>query len=133
MDIDIIIDMIIDGDSFRTMASKLNVKLSTLHAFTSLPEHSARIRNALEISAQSYEEMAEQVLISAESDKNEIARARELAQHYRWKASKRNPRRYGDKIDVTSDGKELKNAVNVIVQDAKTASEVDKLMNSDNN
>ena len=107
MNIDDIIDMITDGDSFRVMATKLGVKLSTLHAFTKLPEHSARVINALELSSQSYDEKAEQVLIEAEGTSVEIMRARELAQHYRWKASKRSPKRYGDKLDLTTDGEKI--------------------------
>ena len=30
-------------------------------------------------------------------------RARELAQHYRWKASKRSPKRYGDSTTIKGD------------------------------
>ena len=106
--IDDIVEYLLEGYSFRQIAEKLKVKLTTLHDFTQRSEHSARVREALEYSAQTFDDKAEEVLLTAEGTKEEIMRARELAQHYRWKASKRNPRRFGDKMDVTTDGKEIK-------------------------
>ena len=106
--------MIIAGKSFRQMADILQVPLSTLHDFTSKSEHSARVREALDYSADSFSDKAEAVLIEAESLPTEIQRARELAQHYRWKASKRSPKRFGDKVDITSAGKEIKTVTTVI-------------------
>ena len=115
MDIDKIIEMIIDGYTFRAISKKLDVPLSTLYDFTKRSEHSARTRDALEISAQTYEEKAEEILIGADASAYEMQRARELAQHYRWKASKRSPRRYGDKIDMTSDNKEIQFLPSIIL------------------
>ncbi|MGE5052032.1 MAG: hypothetical protein ACM3KI_11060 [Bacillota bacterium] len=104
LNIDIIIELIIEGSTFRQIAEQLNVKLSTLHDFTSKPEHSARVSQALEISAQTYEEKAEQILINAEASAYEMQRARELAQHYRWKAAKRSPKKYGERISTEHSG-----------------------------
>jgi len=112
--LDEVIEMIIAGKSFRQMADILQVPLSTLHDFTSKSEHSARVREALDYSADSFSDKAEAVLIEAESLPTEIQRARELAQHYRWKASKRSPKRFGDKVDITSAGKEIKTVTTVI-------------------
>lgn len=98
LDINVICELIIDGLSFRKMAEHLNVPLSTLHDFTALSEHYARVRLALETSAQTYDEKAEEALLNAKSSMTEIQRARELAQHYRWKAAKRNPIKYSEKI-----------------------------------
>lgn len=103
-DIEIVIELIIDGYTFRQIAEQLNIKLSTLHYHTSTPEHSARVSQALEISAQTYEEKAELILITAEASAYEMQRARELAQHYRWKAAKRSPKKYGDKIATEHSG-----------------------------
>lgn len=111
--IDEIVEFLLEGYSFRQIADKLKVKLTTLHDFTQRSEHSARVREALEYSAQTFDDKAEEVLISAEGTKEELMRARELAQHYRWKAAKRNPRRYGDKVDVTTDGEKLPATLNV--------------------
>jgi len=109
--LDEIIEMLIDGDSYRVVAKKLNVPLSTLHDYTSKSEHSARVREALLYSASTFDDKAEQVLKDADSNLVEVQRARELAQHYRWKASKRAPKIYGDKLDVTSDGEQIKGTI----------------------
>lgn len=109
--IDDIIEMIIEGFSFRIMAQKLEVPLATLHDYTSTPEHSARVQEALRYSAQTFDDKAEQVLINATGTMPEIQRARELAQHYRWRSSKRYPAKFGDKLDVTSGGEPIKKQV----------------------
>lgn len=105
-DIDTIVDMIIDGKTFREIARHYKVALSTLNEYSTKTEHSARVAEALMISAATYADKAEEVLHDITKDSNtvEMARARELAQHYRWKAAKRNPRSFGDKVDVTSNG-----------------------------
>ena len=107
LDIDLIIDDLIDGLSYRSIANKYDVKLSTLHNFVSKPEHSVRAKNALEISAQTFEDEAERVLLNAERDSIEIQRAKELSQLYKWKAAKRNPKRYSDKVDITSGNEKI--------------------------
>jgi hypothetical protein len=127
MNIDKIIEMIIAGDSFRVMARKLKVPLSTLHDFTRNDEHSARVRNALEISAQTYEEIAEETLLNADASPYEMQRARELAQHYRWKASKRSPKKYGDKIDMTTDNKPLQQTI-INVTSSESAEKLKKYL-----
>ena len=96
--IDEIVEDILEGKTFRYMAAKYGCALGTLHSYVNRDEHSARVRNALEISASSYADKAEEVLQQAENDKGELMRARELAQHYRWKAGKRNPKKYGDRV-----------------------------------
>ena len=93
-----ILDEILQGSTFRSIAAKYNCGLTTLHRYISTEEHSARVSNALAISASSYADKAEEILINSENDKGELMRARELAQHYRWKAGKRNPIKYGDRV-----------------------------------
>jgi hypothetical protein len=44
-----------------------------------------------------WDEKAETVLVDA-ADPFELAKARELAQHYRWRAKAVAPREYGDKV-----------------------------------
>lgn len=111
-----VIDLLIEGKSYRTIAELLKIPLSTLHYFTSMPEHSARVREALEYSASTFADKAEQVLTSLVFNSSPISfqRARELAHHYRWKASKRNPKKYGDRIDVTSKDEKV-NALPAII------------------
>lgn len=106
--LDDIIEKLVDGSTYRKIAEHVGVPLSTLFDFIhETPERSARVRVALETSAATYADKAEQVLIDADSDGIEMQRARELAQHYRWHASKRNPRQFGDKVDVTTGGEKL--------------------------
>lgn len=107
LNIDFIIEDILNGMTYRAMAQKYGVPLSTFNDFISNPEHSARAKNAQITSAQTFEDKAEEVLINAERDGVEIQRAKELSQLYKWKARVRNPKAYGDKIDVTSDGEKI--------------------------
>jgi len=64
---------------------------------------SARIREARSLSADAYADKAEDVLLG-EDNPQMLPRARELASHYRWMASKRRPSEYGDKqvIDLNA-------------------------------
>lgn len=107
-DIDHVCELIIDGKTFREIAKVYDCSISTLHNFLVKPEHAVRTRDALELSAATYANKGEQVLIEAEAISVEIQRARELAQHYRWMAAKRSPKKYGEKVDVTSGGETIK-------------------------
>lgn len=100
IDIESVIKALIEGLTYRKIASINGVSLSALSDFLMQPEHSARVREALLSSANIIADMAEEVLMEAPDSAIEIARARELAQHYRWKAKCRNPKRYGDKLDI---------------------------------
>src|SRR5690554_5126868 len=98
--LDEILDLFADGYAFRVVAKKMNVSTRTLHKFLSLPENQELYKGVLQESSDSYASLAEEVLINSPADRIEIHRARELAQHYRWMASKRNPKKYGDRMDV---------------------------------
>lgn len=113
--IDKVCEMFIEGLKWKDIADHFNMPVSTLHYKVSAnPEYFARAKEAREISAESYADKAEQVLIMAESNGVEIQRARELAQHYRWMAGKRNPKKYGDRVDVTTDGEKINSPVFVV-------------------
>lgn len=109
--IDEIIDSIIKGETYREIAEKYKVGLSTLFDFLAKDEHSPRTREALDYSASIYADKAENILIDIDKDSNaiEMARARELSNHYRWKAGKRSPKEYGDRVqqDVKHSGEVL--------------------------
>lgn len=126
IDIENVCDLILEGKSYVDIAKGLNIGLSKLKHYCINPNHSARVREALKESADSFEEKAEQILLElpSKATQGQIVRARELAQHYRWKASKRDPRRFGDKLDVTSDNKALNNGISITtwVQDNINAS-----------
>ena len=89
------------GKSISQVASDFSVSRSTLWRWLeSDPQRSARAREARQSSAESWDDKAERTLSDA-GEPFELARARELAQHYRWRASKIAPKVYGDKLDVT--------------------------------
>ena len=97
--IDAICARITDGDMLATICEDIGVSRPALTAWiNSDPERQARADRARIDAAASYVEAAERAIIDAPSDSTELTRARELAHHYRWKAAKSNPRRYGDKV-----------------------------------
>jgi hypothetical protein len=66
------------------------------------PGRRARVETARQNAADACDRKAEAVLLAIPSDATagDIARARELAAHYRWQARVRNPARYGEKIRI---------------------------------
>lgn len=118
-DIDAIIDRIGDGENLILIARDYNLSVSGILKILTKEDYKSLYEGALIASAHTYADKGEQVLKDAERDKVEIIRARELAQHYRWMAGKRNPRKYGDKIDVTSDGEKVNQTI--IIQGKKYA------------
>lgn len=107
--LDEILDHFSNGDTFRGVAKLMGVSTRTLNKFLSLPENFTEYKAILQESSDSYASMAEEALLNAPADKFELQRARDLAHHYRWMASKRNPKKYGDKLDIdhTSGGEKL--------------------------
>lgn len=98
--VDKLCDRIIAGDTQRSIAEDIGVSLALLVSWiASDPDRSARVREARIAASRSFDEMAEQCLLDAK-DPFGLAKARELASHYRWKASKSNPREYGDKVEI---------------------------------
>lgn len=128
--IDKAVEFLLEGKTYRAIAEHFNIPLSSIHAKFSLPEHSARVREALSISADEYADKAEKVLIEAEWDENmgdfDLKKARELSQYYKWKAAKRNPRRYSDKLDIdhTTGGDKISNIP--VIEWVKTKPDGDK-------
>lgn len=95
-----ICDRICAGESQTSIAASIGTGIATLSKWIADdPERSARVREARIAASRSFDEKAEQVLQDA-SDPFTLAKARELASHYRWKASKSNPREYGDKVEI---------------------------------
>ena len=89
---------IIEGDSYLTIAKRLGIsKASLLNWVEAEPDRSQRARAALTVSASTADEQAEDVLRDTTLDP--VVR-RELAAHYRWRARVRNPREYGDKLQI---------------------------------
>jgi hypothetical protein len=100
MGIDELCDRIIGGESQTEIARDIKVSVATLVGWISSdPERSARAREARIASASSFADKAAEELQSA-NDVFGLAKARELASHWRWRASKTIPREYGDKIEI---------------------------------
>ena len=99
--IDEIVEMIaVEGASLRGIANEVGVSAGSLLTWIEAdPERSARVRDAREQLAKLWDEKAEDVLQQA-FDEFTLKKARELASHYRWRASKTAPREYGDRVEV---------------------------------
>lgn len=98
--VDALCDRLCAGESQTAIAESLGVGIATLSRWIAAdPERSARVREARIAAARTFDEMAEAELRAA-ADPFGLAKARELASHYRWKASKSNPREYGEKIEI---------------------------------
>lgn len=95
---------IYSGLSYRAMAQKYGMSLTLLFEFLHDPEHSARIKEVRQASADMDSDRAEQVLMESEGTMAEVTRARELAQFYKWRASKKAPKYYGEKQTLEHEG-----------------------------
>jgi hypothetical protein len=97
-------DDIVDKKSLTQIAHEAGVSTGMLLCWIEAdPERSARAREARALTARLWDERAETVVAAAE-DPFQLARAKELAHHYRWRASKIAPRDYGDKQQVEHSG-----------------------------
>lgn len=89
---------ITNGTMLADIATKAVVSSGSLLTWlNATPERSARAREARKLGAAVLEEQA-QTAIQGASDNFQLAKARELAHHLRWKASKLDPRGFGDKL-----------------------------------
>ncbi len=90
--------MIVEGESYRDISAHFEVSLATLASWIEEnPERSRVCARAREISAQTFDEQALEVVRGA-TDMFALAKAKEEAIHLRWRAKAANPRRYGEKM-----------------------------------
>ena len=103
---DAILQRVAGGESLRSICVAFDMPPeSTVRTWAaSNADFGERLRQAREASASHWDEQAERVLVEAEGTREELARAKELAQHYRWRASKYAPRDYGDRVDLNVTG-----------------------------
>ena len=93
-----VIAALADGKTMTAISREIGVSVGKLSAWlVSDEERSARAREARSHAARIWDERAEDALAEAQ-EPFELARAKELAHHYRWRASKIAPREYGDKL-----------------------------------
>lgn len=99
--VDAICEGIGEGKSLTAIAKYHGVSIGTLLMWVDRDtERSARVHEARSLMARHWEEEAERVIVDASSE-FELKKARELAHHYRWRASRIRPGEFGDKVDHT--------------------------------
>jgi hypothetical protein len=102
--IDAVCADILSEASLTTIATSQNVSPGSLLAWIEAdPERSARVREARAAMARVWDEKAERRIDGA-ADEFELKKAKELAHHFRWRASKVAPKEYGDRQAVEHSG-----------------------------
>lgn len=88
------------GDDFYIIAKRIKVDNTTLldWVHSDIPR-SARARAARAAAAAAYDELANAGIKSARNS-FQLAKAKEVAHHLRWRASRLNQREYGDKMSL---------------------------------
>lgn len=100
---DAIITRIEGGESQAEIARSFGLNPATVNAYLhETIERSARTKEAMTASAESWLDRGLQTLVDAPPEPAEIARARAIEQHCARRAAIRNPAGYGDKIDVNA-------------------------------
>ena len=101
--IDAVCESITDGNSLTKIATEAGVSIGTLLNWLAAdPERSARAREARALAGRLWDEKAERSIEEA-TDPFTLARAKELAHHYRWRASKIAGKEYGDAMTLKGD------------------------------
>jgi len=91
------------GERLADIAASHNVtRWAVIQHLYGNPHRSARARDAQAMACLLWDQLAEDVIRNAPADPIEIQRARELAQHYRWRASRLAPALYGDRVEIKS-------------------------------
>ena len=93
-----------NGESQKAIAVSLGIDQMEVGRWIAADDlRSARTREARAASARHWDEEAVNALVNADEDKpGAIAKARELASHYRWRSKCYAPKEYGDKLDMTA-------------------------------
>ncbi|MBT2322536.1 hypothetical protein J7E62_09280 [Variovorax paradoxus] len=93
-------DKLTAGETQTEIVKGLGIGIATLGRWiASDADRSARVREARVSAARTYAEQAETVLKGARNP-FALAKAKELAHHYRWKASKSDPGSFGEKLEI---------------------------------
>ena len=96
--IEAVCERLANGVTMTAIAEEIGVTVGKLSQWiASDEEYSARAREARIHAARIWDEKALSVIEQA-LDPFELQRAKELAHHYRWRASKTAPKEYGDKV-----------------------------------
>jgi len=106
-DVDQVVASIYRLESLLEIASKADAPVESLIAWIhGDPIRKAQIQEARANAAVFWDEKAEW-LLSAAQDEFSLQKAKELASHYRWRATKIAPRVYGDRQKVEVEGRQV--------------------------
>lgn len=101
--VDSLCDDIGQRKSLTAIAKEQGVSIGSLLTWIEAnPERSARVREARQAMARVWDEEAEEEIRSA-ADEFGLRKAKELAHHLRWRASKIGVREYGDRMQLAGD------------------------------
>ena len=102
--IEAVCERLANGVTMTAIAEEIGVTVGKLSQWiASDEEYSARAREARIHAARIWDEKALSVIEQA-LDPFELQRAKELAHHYRWRASKTAPKEYGEKTTTEHTG-----------------------------
>lgn len=94
-------DRIIEGQSVNAICRAIEISASAFWRWVAADaERSARVKSARIASAATFAEQAGEVL---EDKSIPIDRGREIASHKRWEAKMRNPRDFGEKLELSGE------------------------------
>ena len=98
--IDAVCDAVISGETLTGIGKRIGVSVGVMFEWLSAdPERYARAREARAKAAAVWDEQALEAIAKAQ-DTLELGKAKEIAYHLRWRASKLAPRDYGDRVAV---------------------------------
>lgn len=103
--VEAVCDDIGNRKTLTAIADDLGVSIGSLIGWIEADaERSARVREARQAMARAWDEQAEEEIRSA-GDEFELKKAKELAHHLRWRASKIAAREYGDRQTIEHEGR----------------------------
>jgi len=111
-----------DGATLIQLSTEIGVGRSILDYWLRAdPRRFARAREQRKQSSEAFEELAFNEITTAKTPL-ELAKAREMAHHYRWAAAVRSPATHGTKVEIAG------NAERPLVDDATRAARAAQLL-----
>ena len=106
--VDTICEQIAMGRSLVNICAELDLSYSQVMVWLQkYPDFTDKYARAKEAQADWYADEMLSVIDNAKSDRNEIERAKVKIEALKWIASKLKPKKYGDKLDLTSAGERI--------------------------
>lgn len=96
-------DRLVSGETQTAICESIGVTKGSLRRWIALTEERrGAVHEARVASAQAFDDMAEAEIRKAKNP-FQLAKARDLSHHLRWRASKAAPKEYGDKLELAGD------------------------------